>query len=60
MADIAAVTVNVNVGINIDKRTAETCLHLVQMYVNSHDGVCVAADWKPNGEVVYTLEEHHE
>lgn len=43
MAD-NSVTMNVNVSMTIDKQTAETCLHLVQMYVNSHDDVTIVAD----------------
>ena len=59
MAD-TSVTINVNVGMTIDKRTAETCLHLVQMYVNSHDDVTIVADREANGDVIYRLVDKYD
>lgn len=59
MAD-NSVTIDVNVRMTIDKRTAENCLHLVQMYVNSHDFVSVVVDKEPNGDVIYRLVHHYD
>lgn len=57
MTHATELSTNVNVGLNIDKRTAETCLHLVQLYINSHSGMFVAEKRKENGEIEYIIEE---
>ena len=49
------VEVTVNLSMNIDKYTAEGCLKIVEMFVNSSNAR-VVADREPNGEVRYHYE----
>lgn len=49
------VEVTVNLSMNIDKSTAEGCLKIVEMFVNSSNAR-VVADREPNGEVRYHYE----
>ena len=47
-------TIDVKANLNIDRRTAETCLRLVEMYCNS-SGVTIIPNRKMDGEYEYTL-----
>lgn len=49
------VDVTVNLSMNIDKSTAEWCLKIVEMYVNTNKAR-VIADREPNGDVRYHYE----
>lgn len=49
------VDVTVNLSMNIDKSTAEGCLKIVEMYVNTNKAR-VIADREPNGDVRYHYE----
>ena len=54
-SDKTGVDVTVNLSMNIDKSTAEGCLKIVEMFVNSSNARIVA-DREPNGEVRYHYE----
>lgn len=54
-ADMLGVDVTVNLNMNIDKSTAEGCLKIVEMYVNTNKAR-VIADREPNGEVRFHYE----
>lgn len=54
-SDKTGVDVTVNLSMNIDKSTAEGCLKIVEMFVNSSNAR-VVADREPNGEVRYHYE----
>lgn len=47
--------ITVNVKLAVDDTTAETCLRLVEAYVNSNP-VQIVCDRKPNGEEVFRYE----
>lgn len=49
------VDVTVNLSMNIDQSTAEGCLKIVEMFVNSSNAR-VVADREPNGDVRYHYE----
>lgn len=53
--DRLGVDIAVNLSMNIDKSTAEGCLKIVEMFVNSSNAR-VVADREPNGEVRYHYE----
>lgn len=48
-------TVTINAKLDVDIKTAETCLRLVEAYVNANP-VVIVADREPNGEVHYHYE----
>ena len=48
-------TVTINAKLDVDRRTAETCLRLVEAYVNANH-VLIVVDREPNGEVHYHYE----
>ena len=48
-------TVEVKAKMTVDKRTAEGCLHLVEMFVND-TGAQIIADKDANGEVRFHYE----
>ena len=50
VAKSLSVDVAVNLNMNIDKSTAEGCLKIVEMYVNTNKAR-VIADREPSGEV---------
>lgn len=54
-SDKTGIDVTVNLSMNIDKSTAEGCLKIVEMFVNSSNAR-VVADREPNGEVRYHYE----
>ena len=47
-------TIDVKANLNVDRRTAETCLRLVEIYCNQN-GVTVIPNRNMNGEYEYTL-----
>ena len=49
-------TVTINATLDVDKRTAETCLRLVEAYVNANN-VYIMCNRTPDGETVYWYEE---
>lgn len=48
-------TVSINTKLDVDRKTAETCLRLVEAYVNAND-VYIMVNTAPNGEVTYWYE----
>lgn len=48
-------TVEVKAKMTVDKRTAEDCLHLVEMFVND-TGAQIIADKDANGEMRFHYE----
>lgn len=44
-------TVNVNCDLTVTKETAETCLKLVELFVNSHEGLNVCGTRNDDGSV---------
>ena len=48
-------TVEVKAKMTVDKRTAEGCLHLVEMFVND-TGAQIIADKDANGEIRFHYE----
>ena len=54
MAKLTDITIDVKANLNVDRRTAETCLRLVEMYCNS-SGVTIIPNRKMDGEYEYTL-----
>jgi predicted aconitase len=49
MAD-TSITVNVSTKLEVDQRTAETCLRLVEAYINRHRNIGIACEPYENGE----------
>lgn len=48
-------TVTINAKLDVDSRTAETCLRLVEAYVNANN-VHIDVDREPSGEVHFRYE----
>lgn len=48
-------TVTINAKLDVDRKTAETCLRLVEAYVNAN-GVRIICNRKENGEEEYSFE----
>ena len=48
-------TVTINAKLDVDRKTAETCLRLVEAYVNAND-VQIICNRKDNGEEEYSFE----
>lgn len=51
MAKATEITVDVNCNLQVDGKTALTCLHLVQIYLNHNSGVKLSQKRLENGEV---------
>ena len=52
MSDKASeLTVTINAKLDVDQKTAETCLRLVEAFVNAHSQVRVMCDCQENGEL---------
>jgi hypothetical protein len=51
-----ALTVTINAKLDVDRKTAETCLRLVEAYVNAND-VRIICHRKENGEEEYSFEQ---
>lgn len=56
MAKLNDVTVSINCNISVSRETAETCLKLVQSYVNE-TGVNVLCEKLQSGELRFNFEE---
>ncbi|MCD8147787.1 MAG: hypothetical protein LUD84_11035 [Clostridiales bacterium] len=41
--------IHINVNLTVDERTAKTCLRLVEIYLNDHDGTGIKATKQENG-----------
>lgn len=52
--NIGEITVPVKVDIKIDKATAETCLKIIELYVNSNPEVILASK-REDGSTEYRL-----
>lgn len=52
---LAEFEIGITTKIDVDRNTAELCLRLVEMYVNSNP-VCVVCDRKLNGEQEFRYE----
>lgn len=50
-------TVNVNCDLTVTKETAETCLKLVELFVNSHNGLDVCGNRNDDGSVSFYFKE---
>lgn len=50
-------TVNVNCDLTVSKETAETCLKLVELFVNSHEGLDVYGERNDDGSVSLYFKE---
>lgn len=50
-------TVNVNCDLTVTKETAETCLKLVELFVNSHENLNVCGNRKVDGSVSLYFKE---
>lgn len=48
--NVSELTVTINAKLDVDRKTAETCLRLVEAYVNAN-GVRLMCDHEENGEV---------
>ena len=48
-------TVTINAKLDVDSGTAETCLRLVEAYVNANN-VYIVVDTEPSGEVHFRYE----
>lgn len=51
MAKAAEITVDINCNLQVDGKTALTCLHLVQIYLNNNSDVKLSQKKLENGEV---------
>lgn len=47
---LSELTVTINAKLDVDKKTAETCLRLVEAFVNAN-GVNIMCDREENGEL---------
>ena len=54
MGKLTDITIDVKANLNVDRRTAETCLRLVEMYCNS-SGVTIIPNRTTDGEYQYYL-----
>lgn len=54
MAD-TSITVTVNMRLDADKKTAETCLRVVEAYINAH-GLRVKQNRREDGEMELSYE----
>ena len=50
-------TVNVNCDLTVSKETAEACLKLVELYVNSHENLNVCGHSNDDGSVSLYFKE---
>lgn len=50
-------TVNVNCDLTVTKETAETCLKLVELYVNSHENLDVYGNRNVDGSLSLYFKE---
>lgn len=52
---VEELTVNVKTDLTVDKKTADVCLKLVELYVN-HNNVNILADRKEDGSLEFRFE----
>lgn len=57
MAKIDEVTVEVKAEITVDEKTAETCLRLLELYINSHPDMDIIEHSDERGCVRYELKK---
>lgn len=57
MAKIDEVTVEVKAEITVDEKTAETCLRLLELYINSHPDMDIIGHYDGRGCVSYELKK---
>jgi len=57
MAEMGKIKVNVGVDLEIRKETAETCLKVVEYYINSHKDIGLFSKDRPEGGVSLWLGE---
>ena len=57
MAKIDEVTVEVKAEITVDEKTAETCLRLLELYINSHPDMDIIGHFDGRGCVSYELKK---
>ena len=53
---VSELTVTINAKLDVDRKTAETCLRLVEAYVNAN-GVRINCTHYENGEVSFVFDE---
>lgn len=58
MAKVEDITVEVKANMNVDKTTAETCLKLVELYINQN-GVDLIGNTKIDGTIGLVFEERN-
>lgn len=52
---IDQVTVNVNAKLDVDEKTAEACLKLVEIYINNHKEIRIQGQMNEDGTETYTF-----
>ena len=58
MAEPSSITVNVNVQLNVSKHSAETCLRIVELWLNGGNNRTLVPRTNPqNGEISFELQE---
>lgn len=55
MPKISEITIDVKANLNVDRRTAETCLKLVEIFCNQN-GVDIVGHHGENGEITMEFE----
>ena len=55
MAKVNEITIDVKANLNVDRRTAETCLRLVEIFCNEN-GVNLIGHHDENGEITFEFE----
>ena len=58
MAKFEDITIDVKANLTVDRRTAETCLRLVEIYVNANS-VMIEGHRKEDGEYEFRFVEGH-
>lgn len=61
MPEPSSITVNVNVQLNVSKHSAETCLRIVELWLNGGNNRTLVPRTNPqNGEISFELQEMDE
>lgn len=61
MAEPSSITVNVNVQLSVSKHSAETCLRIVELWLNGGNNRTLVPRTNPqNGEISFELQEMDE
>lgn len=58
MAKLTDITINVTANLNVDRRTAETCLRLVENFCNTN-GISVIAHRGEDGYTTFEFDIKH-